>query len=220
MRSFISLLFALHTALAAPVFLDTRAADSIPGSWIVRVHEGNSLLETISRVTAAVGQGASAKHTFDFGSFKGFSIDGVGDLKPLVADLASILSIERNTVVRTSALVTQEDVPSYGLARISSRQNGATSYIYDSSAGEGTYAYIIDTVSVAQLSWLFKTISHARMTTPTWKRNGSPQPSRRPLRASFVESVRGRGGMGERLEIAHSAPLPSTHSRKSERLLW
>jgi subtilisin family serine protease len=31
------------------------------------------------------------------------------------------------------------------LARISLRKNGATSYIYNSSASEGTYAYIIDT---------------------------------------------------------------------------
>lgn len=40
--------------------------------------------------------------------------------------------------------VTQTDVP-WGLARISHRTTGATSYVYDESAGEGTCSYIIDT---------------------------------------------------------------------------
>jgi hypothetical protein len=146
MRSFINLLLAVPAALAAPVLLETRQADSILGSWIVRVNEGSVLSEVVSQVTSAAGSGASAKHMYDFGSFKGFSIDGVSDLTSIVANIASIQSIERNTVVRTSALVTQENVPSYGLARISSDKNAANSYIYDSSAGEGTYAYIIDTV--------------------------------------------------------------------------
>jgi subtilisin family serine protease len=145
MRSFINLLLAVPAALAAPVLLNTRQADSILNSWIVRVSEASVLSDVISQVTAAAGAGATTKHTYDFGSFKGFSIDGVSDLNSIVANIGAIQSIEQNTVVRTSALVTQENVPSYGLARISSRKNGATSYIYDSSAGEGTYAYIIDT---------------------------------------------------------------------------
>lgn len=45
----------------------------------------------------------------------------------------------------TIALVTQNNVPSYGLARISHRKNGATSYVYDDSAGAGIFSYIIDT---------------------------------------------------------------------------
>lgn len=41
-------------------------------------------------------------------------------------------------------LVTQDGVP-HGLATVSHRKPGATEYIYDSNAGEGTYAYIVDT---------------------------------------------------------------------------
>lgn len=40
--------------------------------------------------------------------------------------------------------VTQAGVP-WGLSRISSRTKGTTSYVYDSSAGEGTCSYVIDT---------------------------------------------------------------------------
>jgi len=145
MRSFLSLLLAVPAALAAPVTLDTRQSDTIANSWIVRVASGSVLSDVISQVTALAGAGATSKYTYDFGDFKGFSIDGVADLTSVVANLASIQSIEQNTIVRTSALVTQSNVPSYGLARISSRANGATSYIYDDSAGQGTYSYIIDT---------------------------------------------------------------------------
>ncbi|EAT81068.1 hypothetical protein HBI56_103670 [Parastagonospora nodorum] len=145
MLSLTNLLLVVPAALAAPVLLNTRQTDSISGSWIVRVNQQSVLSDVISQVTAAAGAGATKKHTYDFGGFKGFSIDGVSDLTSIVANIAAIQSIERNTVVRTSALVTQDNVPSYGLARISSRKNGATSYIYDSSAGAGTYAYIIDT---------------------------------------------------------------------------
>ena len=143
MRSFITALLAVPAALAAPVLLDTRQADTLAGSWIVKVKSESVLADVISQVSQAAG--AQAKHTYDFGSFKGFSIDGVSDLTTLVANIASIESIEPNTVVRTSALVTQQNVPSYGLARISHRKNGATSYVYDSSAGQGTFSYIIDT---------------------------------------------------------------------------
>ena len=45
----------------------------------------------------------------------------------------------------TQALVTQSNVPSWGLARISHRNRGFTTYVYDSSAGAGTFAYVVDT---------------------------------------------------------------------------
>jgi len=52
--------------------------------------------------------------------------------------------VEQDYIMTTSALVTQENAP-WGLARISSRTKGATSYVYDESAGEGTFSYIVDT---------------------------------------------------------------------------
>ena len=44
----------------------------------------------------------------------------------------------------TNDLIAQQDAP-WGLARISHRATGETTYVYDESAGEGTCAYIIDT---------------------------------------------------------------------------
>lgn len=44
----------------------------------------------------------------------------------------------------TTQQVTQENAP-WGLGRISHRNNGSTDYVYDESAGEDTFAYVIDT---------------------------------------------------------------------------
>lgn len=52
--------------------------------------------------------------------------------------------VEQDAVVQAYDFLTQEDVP-WGLARISHRSPGQTSYVYDESAGEGTCSYIIDT---------------------------------------------------------------------------
>lgn len=55
-----------------------------------------------------------------------------------------IAYIEPDAKVSINALTTQTDAP-WGLARISNSEPQGTDYVYDDSAGEGTYAYIIDT---------------------------------------------------------------------------
>lgn len=52
--------------------------------------------------------------------------------------------IEKDSVVQISEYVTQSGA-TWGISRISSKKPGATSYTYDSSAGQGTCAYVIDT---------------------------------------------------------------------------
>lgn len=44
--------------------------------------------------------------------------------------------------MRTNAVVTQANSP-WGLASISSRKAGATSYVYDNTAGTGTFSYVV-----------------------------------------------------------------------------
>lgn len=46
--------------------------------------------------------------------------------------------------MRVTAYIEQPGSP-WGLARISSRLNGADKYVYDESAGAGTCSYVIDT---------------------------------------------------------------------------
>lgn len=84
----------------------------------------------------------------DIGGFKGFSIGGPVSVSIALNNDDKVASVEQDHVVKIDALATQLDAP-YGLARISHRENRANSYLYDDSAGEGTYAYIIDSVSLA-----------------------------------------------------------------------
>ncbi|KAH8591063.1 subtilase, partial [Bisporella sp. PMI_857] len=87
---------------------------------------------------------SSTTSIFDIGSFKGFSGIFTRSLLDTLASLASVNYIEPVTRVKASALTSQANSP-WGLSRISHRQLGATNYIYDTTAGSGTYAYVIDT---------------------------------------------------------------------------
>lgn len=144
MRSFLNLLAAVPAVLAAPVLLESRQADSIDGSWIVRLRENSVLADVLSQATQALG--VEATHTYDFGGFQGFSVDGVADALGLLSNVASIASIEPNKRMSIDALTSQQNPP-WGLGRISHRKNVGSPYIYDTSAGAGTFAYIVDTVS-------------------------------------------------------------------------
>lgn len=151
MRSFLDFLVALPAVLAAPLLLETRQEDSIAGSWIVRLKENSVLTDVLGEATQALGQ--KITHTYDFGSFQGFSIDGVADALALLTNVASIASIEPNKRMSIDVLTSQANPP-WGLGRISHRENIASPYIYDDSAGAGTFAYIVDTVSnTSPLHW-------------------------------------------------------------------
>ncbi|KAI1077090.1 oryzin precursor [Whalleya microplaca] len=138
---FFSVLLAAPLALAAPI-LEARA-DAIPGKWLAVLKPESSHQSAISRVTDILG-GATPKHTYKIGSFNGYSVSASDDLIGKIADLSDIAYIEPDYKVSINALSTQDSAP-WGLARIASRTPNTTEYIYDSSAGEGTYSYIIDT---------------------------------------------------------------------------
>lgn len=56
-----------------------------------------------------------------------------------------VAAVEPDQVWNLFALTTQADAPSWGLGAISHRAGaGETDYIYDSSAGSGTFAYVVD----------------------------------------------------------------------------
>ncbi|KAF2758235.1 oryzin precursor [Pseudovirgaria hyperparasitica] len=141
---FFTLLAAVPAVLAAPI-RETRAdQEVIPNKWIAKFKSGSDA-NALSSALASVGQvlGAEPTRTFNIGAFQGFAFEGDNALSQLVANLASIEAIEPDTKVYASALITQNNPP-YGLARISHR-TPSSNYVYDSSAGEGTFAYIIDT---------------------------------------------------------------------------
>ncbi|KAL1608512.1 hypothetical protein SLS60_003454 [Paraconiothyrium brasiliense] len=139
MRSFINFLPLLPAAFAGPIV----QSQIIPGSWIFKVHK-DSFLETVIQDVATLFPNIEPTHRYSFGDFQGFVLDGVPTTTGLMERTAGIESIEPNTQVYASALTTQSGAP-WGLGRISHKQKGHTTYIYDTTAGAGTYAYVIDT---------------------------------------------------------------------------
>ncbi|KXX81427.1 Cuticle-degrading protease [Madurella mycetomatis] len=131
----------LSFAAAAPV-IQPRAAQLVPGSYIVKLKDDasdNTLQNTIKQLKSV-----RADHVYRAGRFKGFAAKLNPSVLDAVSKLPEVEYIEQDAVVTTYDFVTQVDVP-WGLARISHRTTGQTSYVYDESAGEGTCSYIIDT---------------------------------------------------------------------------
>ncbi|KAG7286792.1 hypothetical protein NEMBOFW57_009108 [Staphylotrichum longicolle] len=131
----------LPLALAAPV-IQPRAAQLIPGNYIVKLKEGaseNTLQNAIRQLKST-----QAKHVYRAGRFKGFAAKLSPQVLDAVSKLPEVEYIEQDAIITANDYISQENVP-WGLARISHRTTGATSYVYDESAGEGTCSYIIDT---------------------------------------------------------------------------
>jgi len=62
----------------------------------------------------------------------------------LVFVVRQVEFIEQDSEVKISEFVTQPNA-TWGISRMSHRKPHATDYVYDSSAGEGTCAFILDT---------------------------------------------------------------------------
>ncbi|KAI1911198.1 Secreted subtilisin-like serine protease sub5 [Ophidiomyces ophidiicola] len=106
-------------------------------SWVADMHHSDLTKRSL------VGHGI--KRTYDFHSMKGYS--GVFDKKTIkeIAKNPNVAFIEPDQVVKLNDLVEQPNAPTWGLGRISNKRVGISNYFYDSSAGEGIWAYDVDT---------------------------------------------------------------------------
>jgi len=94
---------------------------------------------------AAAQQQASVGDPVTIGSFTAVPLEGTQAAIDAIANIPQIAYIEPNYKVRTTAIIKQQNPPNWGLARLSSHVPGAKNYFYDDRAGEGSFAYIIDT---------------------------------------------------------------------------
>ncbi|KAL2173675.1 serine protease [Thermothelomyces heterothallicus CBS 202.75] len=144
-----ALLAFLPAALAAPTaetldkrapILTARAGQVVPGKYIIKLRDGASddVLE------AAIGKLRSkADHVYR-GKFRGFAGKLEDDVLDAIRLLPEVEYVEEEAIFTINAYTSQSNAP-WGLARLSSKTTGATTYTYDTSAGEGTCAYVIDT---------------------------------------------------------------------------
>ncbi|KAF2739730.1 subtilisin-like serine protease-like protein PR1A [Polyplosphaeria fusca] len=143
------LLALLPLALGAPI-IEPRAGQVIPGKFIVKMK--NEVLQDALEAALNLLDDA-AEHKFQFGAFKGFSAQMSDSIVQLVAALPGVEYIEKDAIVQhfaptgdlvDRAYVTQSS-STWGLGRISHVNPGTSSYTYDSTAGQGTCSYVIDT---------------------------------------------------------------------------
>lgn len=153
------ILAALIAVVLAGPIPSPKAGDVITGHYIVVMMEDitvsdfqahrdfvvNKLRFVLKRDRVEATAEATFTHTYNLGKLKGYA--GCFDDATIeeIASRPEVAYVEADKIVTTQALVTQSNVPSWGLARISHRNRGLTTFVYDSSAGAGTFAYVVDT---------------------------------------------------------------------------
>ena len=127
--------------------IDTQqVADIIDNKYIVVLKPGSDENTLQSVISSASQGGADVKFRYNVSGFVGFSTSLTQALITTLLSLTDVAYIEADAKVSINALTTQKSTP-YGLNRISHKAtSGYTAeYIYDTTAGTGTCAYIVDT---------------------------------------------------------------------------
>ncbi|KAF2276748.1 subtilisin-like protease [Westerdykella ornata] len=134
------LLVLLPSALAAPLIVPRNAA-LVPGKYIVKMKPEASKkdLEQAKSLLAT-----TPDFDYDFGDFSGFAGSVSAATVSKLQKLDAVSWISQDAVMHTQDWLFDDGAP-WGLGRISHEEKGNTTYIYDSSAGEGTCSYVIDT---------------------------------------------------------------------------
>lgn len=146
-----AILSLLPLAMAAPASLGKReggpapvlqARDGTPiaGKYIVKMKDQTDGMSISSAVETFSGD---ADHVWNDG-FKGFAASLDENEIESLRQNPNVEYIEQDAVVTINALTTQSGA-TWGITRISHTSRTGSGYVYDTSAGEGTCSYIIDT---------------------------------------------------------------------------
>ncbi|KAJ1565308.1 serine protease [Nowakowskiella sp. JEL0078] len=146
---------AMASVFASPVITSTSPelaplynhADNtiIPESYIVIFKKGVSSDDAAKHYSQNYG----IKRVYDFGdksNFRGYSGKFTNEQLAEIRSNPVVSAVQRDGIVYISKLKTQSGAP-WGLSRLSNRQEipEDRSYTYQSDAGEGVTAYIVDT---------------------------------------------------------------------------
>ncbi|OAA80472.1 oryzin precursor [Akanthomyces lecanii RCEF 1005] len=116
------------------------AESLVADQYMVKFKEGSALaaVEDAMKALPDVAGGEIFSEVF-----KGFAGHFDAATLGLIRDHPDVEYVEQNAKMTAFAPITQSS-STWGLARISHKNTGASSYIYDSSAGSGTCSYIVD----------------------------------------------------------------------------
>lgn len=121
------------------VSLKSTADVTAHQTWLSGIHARN-----LARRQSDEPPTSGEKYQYDFGTWRGYS----GEFDDLtISEIRArddVEEVEADQIWTISSLITQNS-STWGLSSISHKKPGQKGYIFDSSAGEGTYAYIVDT---------------------------------------------------------------------------
>ncbi|KAI1500263.1 peptidase S8/S53 domain-containing protein [Biscogniauxia marginata] len=152
----------LPIALAAPTPAEPQKREIVPNKYIVTLKSGISVSDFEEHVNWARDihsrsltrrDTAGIQQTYNIDDFSAYAAELDEATLELIKNNPDVAEVEEDQVwhlfdepaeLSERALTTQTGA-TWGLGTVSHRTSGSTSYIYDTSAGSGTYAYIIDT---------------------------------------------------------------------------
>lgn len=144
MLPIISALSLLTLALGAPIATPA-------GKWLV-VLKPDSGASTASVLSSHgdILKSIVEEHAYHIGSFKGFAADLSTEQLATIKTDSRVAYYEQDGRMKTQVIEARKGDDSemdatWGLGRVSHRAKGSSEYIYDSSSGAGSCAYILDT---------------------------------------------------------------------------
>ncbi|KAF2762816.1 serine endopeptidase [Pseudovirgaria hyperparasitica] len=154
------LLGAVLPAIAAPVVSSARR-DASPTKYIVTLKpNANVDLEThlswvdgIERRSLNARQTTGIENRYSINSFQAYAGEFDDATLAEIRKNPDVAAIEKDSIMhlyegnapKAKRELTTQSGATWGLGTISHRKNGTTEYAYDTSAGAGTYAYVVDT---------------------------------------------------------------------------
>ncbi|KAI0428554.1 proteinase T-like protein [Xylaria sp. FL1042] len=144
---FTTLLALMPLALAAPSRRASPAPLHVPRSTGDNLVEGKYIVKMYDdavETSLHTAMAAEPDHIYNVPGFKGFASALTLEEVETLQNHPDVEFIEQDSIVSINAYVTQSG-STWGLARVSHHSRTATGYVYDSTAGAGTCAYIIDT---------------------------------------------------------------------------
>ncbi|KAL2756620.1 hypothetical protein ACRALDRAFT_1041140 [Sodiomyces alcalophilus JCM 7366] len=126
---------------------------TVPGKYIVTLKNNLKEQDVASHLSWVDGVHARSLHkrdnsgvgeTFDIKDFHAYVGEFDEETIEAIKNSPDVEAVEADQIWTLFALTSQSSA-AYGLASISSRTRGSTRYVYDDTAGRGTYSYVVDT---------------------------------------------------------------------------
>ncbi|KAF3480152.1 Subtilisin-like protease 11 [Arthroderma uncinatum] len=148
---------ALSAVDAASLINSVDDKDIVPDSYLVVMKDSVSPIDFDSHVAWATDlhresiskRGSESldgfKHSYKINGWHAYSGSFHRETLNEILRNDKVDFVEHDRYVHIDGFITQQNAPSWGLGRVSHRQNGTRDYVYDETAGNGITFYGVDT---------------------------------------------------------------------------